>query len=196
MSIIGQEDNWEIVISWKPRRMCPQRKRVVSSSQAWYVLLTMLITGHYLAPAYCSLLLSCRLPKPILYAVTLILPNYSWTTQRFLMHPLFSYAALSYSRSPPTLNLHSFPELPGELYLSSSTLSYSLIVSSQAFFDHLLPKLNQCFSSVLFAYLICTSIIVLILVYCNNLSNVFVLYLTMSFLRARIILYSAFYNYT
>ena len=34
---------------------------------------------HYLPPAYYFLLISRHFPKPILYALTPILPNFPWT---------------------------------------------------------------------------------------------------------------------
>lgn len=100
----------------------------------------------------CSISGSClpllrfpHFPKPILYALTPILPHFSWTMQCFLLHPPI-FICSPFSFQPPNPGPHSTPEFPGEHYPSFNTLRCSVIIHSWVFFDYLLPELNQCIS--------------------------------------------------
>lgn len=129
----------------------------------------------------CSIFGSCQsllhflhFPKPTLYALTPILPHFSWTMQCYLMHPPI-FICSPFSFRPPNLDPHSTPEFHGEHYPPFNTLSCSVIRHSWVFFDYLLPELSQyishsilCISGIYFHYCAYLGI-------CNNLFNARVL---------------------
>lgn len=153
-----------------------------------------------MAPAYCFLLSSCYFPKPILYALTPISSNFSLTMQCILRHPILFYMQLSLTAGLPQpwgptpsqshlVNIIIHPLIPSAAQ-ASSTLGPSLTFSSPNWTSQYIAH------STLLVYPVYSSIIVLILVYCNNVLNLWILSLTLSFTRTKTMWYSSFFNYT